>query len=347
MMKSNTTTKNKADNTSYIAFTKSLSAGKVGGFYIFHGQERYLLEGSLKGLRALLCPDGLDSFNYKRFDGKAFSTKELEDAIDTLPAFADRTLIEIHDYDIFKNTQKERLCEIFSDLPDYVCVVFIYSTIEYKPDGRKKLDKEILKYADVIKFNVQDQDKLVDWIMRHFHDAGKKISKSDAEYIASVTGGLMTTLNGEIEKAAAYAKAEYVTRKDIDTVVTPVLDAIAFRLADAIVGKDNAGALRLLDELLQMREEPHKLVYLISLRMRQLLAARVFIETNRGRTELMQLCDIRFDFIARNLMNTAKNTTLAYCREAVLLCSATALELNSTAEPESRLIELVVKLANI
>jgi len=346
-MKSNTTTKNRADNASYNAFTKALSAGKIGSFYIFHGQERYLLEGCLKRLRAMLCPDGLDSFNYKRFDGKTLSPEELEDAIDTLPAFADRTLIEIHDHDIFKSAHKERLCEIFSDLPDYVCILFLYSTIAYKPDGRKKVDKEILKYASVIKFDVQEQNKLVGWIVRHFHDAGKKISKSDAEYIASVTGGLMTTLNGEIEKAAAYAKAEYVTRKDIDAVVTPILDAVAFRLVDAIVSKDNAGALRLLDELLQMREEPHKLVYLISLRMRQLLAARVFIETNHGSSELMKICDIRFDFIARNLMSTAKNTTLAYCREAVLLCSAAALELNSTAEPESRLIELVVKLAYI
>ena len=343
----NNTTKNRADNTSYIAFNKALNTGKVGSFYIFHGQERYLLEDSLKGLRALLCPEGLDSFNYKRFDGKSLSPEELEDAIDTLPAFADRTLIEIHDHDIFKSAQKERLCEIFSDLPDYVCIVFLYNTIAYKPDGRKKIDKDILKYANVIKFNVQDQDKLTGWILRHFHDAGKKISKSDAEYIASVTGGLMTTLNGEIEKAAAYAKAEYVTRKDIDAVVTPVLDAVAFRLTDAIVSRDNAGALRLLDELLQMHEEPHKLVYLISLRMRQLLAARVFIETNHGRSELMQLCDIRLDFIARNLMSVAKNTTLAYCREAVLLCSAVALELNSTAEPESRLVELVTKLAYI
>ena len=346
-MKSNTITKNKADNASYKAFTKSLSSGNVGSFYIFHGQERYLLEGSLKGLRAKLCPDGLDSFNYKRFDGKTLSAEELEDAIDTLPAFADRTLIEIHDYDIFKSAQKERLCVVFSDLPDYVCVIFIYGAIEYKPDGRKKTDKEILKYANVIKFNAQDQDRLVDWILRHFHDAGKKISKSNAEYIASLTGGLMTRLNGEIEKAAAYAKAEFVTRKDIDAVVTPVLDAVAFRLADAIVSGDNAGALRLLAELLQMREQPHKLLYLISLRMRQLLAARVFIDSNRGSSELMQICDIRFDFIARNLMGTAKSTTLAYCRQAVLHCSEVALELNSTAEPESRLIELVTKLANI
>ena len=329
----------------YDNHVSSIKSGQIGSFYIYFGEERYLLERCLVNLRATLCPDGLDGFNYKRFEGKGLSIEELEDAIDTLPAFADRTLIEIHDFDIFKNDSKQRLCDIFSDLPDYVCVVFIYSTIEYKPDGRQKISKEILKYADVIDFAVQDQDRLVKWIRRHFHDAGKIISTGDAEYLAFITGGLMSTLNGEIEKTAAFAKQETVTRKDIDAVVTPVLDTVAYKLTDALVSRDNKRALRLLDELFQMREVPHKLMYSISLKMRQLLAARICIESNLGKSALMELCGIRHDFQARTLLSTAKKTTLSDCRDAVLYCSATALELNSTTDTESRLIELVTKLA--
>ena len=338
-------TKNKKSSGSYTDFEASLKSGKIGNLYIFYGDERYLLERSLESLRAIICTDGLDSFNYKRFEGKTLSTEALEDAVNTLPAFADRTMIEIHDYDIFKGDQRVQLCELFSDLPEYVCIVFIYSTIEYKPDGRYKINKDILKYACAVEFVPPDQDRLIKWIQRHFHDAGKKISQSNAEHIAAITRGLMTTLNGEIEKAAAYAKTEYVTRKDIDTVVTPVLEAVAFNLSDALVSRDNAGALRLLDELFQMREEPHKLIYIISLKMRQILAARVFIEKNLGKSEFIRMCGLRHEYQAQILFNTARKTNLADCRDAVLLCSACALELNNAAEPESRLIELVTKLA--
>ena len=187
-------------NNNYNNLISSIKSGELERLYIFHGEERYLLERSLASLRALLCPDGLDSFNYKRFEGKGLEINEIEDAVETLPAFADKTLVEIHDYDLFKGDDRQNLYEIFSDLPDYVCIVFVYSTIEYKPDSRQKLNKEILKHANVVDFVVQDQDKLIKWIRRHFKDAGKNISSDDAVYLAFITGGLMATLNGEIEK---------------------------------------------------------------------------------------------------------------------------------------------------
>ena len=332
-------------NNNYDKLISDIKSGDVERFYIFYGEERYLLEHSLDGLRKLLCPGGLDGFNYKRFDGKSITVDDLEDAINTLPAFADKTLVEIHDFDIFKSDARERLCEIFADLPDYVCVVYIYSTVEYKPDGRQKINKEILKSATAVEFVAQEQDKLVKWIKRHFQDAGKSINTNDAEYLAFITGGLMTSLNGEIEKTAAYSKQDHVTCGDIDAVVTPVLDTVAYKLTDALISRDNLKALKILDELLQMREVPHKMIYSISLKMRQLLAARVCIENNLNRAALMEMCGIRHDFQARTLMSTASKATLRDCRNAVLYCAETALELNSSPEPESRMIELVTKLA--
>lgn len=338
-------TKKTKSNNSYNELTSSIKNGEIKNFYIFYGEERYLLERSLSNLRALICPEGLDSFNYKRYEGKGLIIDELEDAVNTLPAFADKTLIEIHDYNIFKGDSRERLCEMFTDLPDYVCIVFIFSTIEYKPDNRQKINKEILKYAAVIEFVVQEQDKLVKWIKRHFMDAGKNISSSDAEYLAFITGGLMSSLNGEIEKTAAYAKHETVTRSDIDMVVTPVLDAVTYKLTDALVSQNSKRALQILDELFQMRVAPHMIISGISLKMRQLLVARVCIESSLKKDVLIEICGIRHEFQASTLMNTAQKATLSDCKDAVLYSSETALELNSTAEPEARMIELIAKLA--
>ena len=332
--------------SSYNNHVSLIKSGQIGRLYIYHGDEWYLLELCLKDIRAALCPNGLTGFNYKRFEGKSLSVDDIEDAVDTLPVFADRTLIEIHDFDIFKSDSMPHLCDILSDLPDYVCVVFVYNTIEYKPDGRLKIHKEILKHTDVIEFVLQDQDKLVRWIKLHYQDAGKSIRTSDAEYLAFITGGSMSALNGEIEKTAAYAKQVRITRNDIDAVVTPVLETVAYKLTDALVNNDNKRALRILDELLQMREAPHKLIFIISLKMRQLLTARIYLEGNLNKSAFMEICGIKHDFQARTLFSTVRKTTLSNCRNAVIACSETALELNSSADPESRIIELVVKLAS-
>jgi len=329
----------------YKKVAEAIKAGQVGTFYIFHGEERYLLEHNLFAIRGYCCPDGLDAFNYKRFEGANVSFDDLEDAVNTLPAFAERTLLEVHDLDVFNSSMKPEICDLVSDLPEYICFVLVFDTVPFKPDGRVKTDKEILKYAEVIDFAVQRQDNLVQWIRRHFTNAGKSISNSDAEYLVLITGGEMSALINEIGKVTAYALGNIITRADIDAVVSPILDTVAYKLTDALVRREHAYAMRILDELLQMREAPHKLIYSISLKMRQLLAARVCIESKSGRNSLIEMCDIRHEFQAKLLLDTARKTTLKNCADAVLLCAQTAHELNSSPEPAARLTELIAKLA--
>ena len=331
----------------YSRLSASIKSGNVSSLYYFHGEEKYLLENSLTQLRALLCPDGLESFNYKRFEGHTLDHNELEESVNTLPVFAERTFIEIHDYNIFKSSAKERLVSIFADLPEYVCIVFVFDTVAFKPDRRLKLDKELLKHAEAIEFVEADKARLIRWIISHFNEAGKKISTADAEYMVIVAGSLMTALKSEIDKTASFAKDETVTRADIDAVVTPVIDVVAYKLTDAIVKRDYEGAVLLLADLLTMREAAHKLMYGISLKMRQVLAARVCLDLNIGMSEFMLLCDINYDFQAKIIMNTARNMSLAECKKAVLVCSDAALLLHSSYSnhPEACMAELLVKLA--
>ena len=368
----------KKDNTKaddgYARFSTSVKSGQFEKLYIFHGEERYLLDHSIAELRRKLCPDGLGGFNYRRFEGRDLRIDEIDDAINTFPVFAERTLIEVHDFDIFKNKkksapedgedeespkkpsaaknaksdeskEKQRLAEMFSDLPDYVCLVFIYTTIPYNPDGRQKTDKAILEFAHVVEFSLQEQAKLTNWIRRRFEAAGKHISVPDSEYLALITDGHMASLVGEVEKVAAFSDGDAISRADIDAVVTPVINAFAYKLTDAILTQKHKEALQILDDLLLLREPAQKILYSISLKMRQFLAARVCIENKVDRAELMKMCGIRYDFQAKILFDTARKTTLSKCREAVLLCAQAAFDLNSAPEPEARLVELVTRLA--
>jgi DNA polymerase-3 subunit delta len=336
--------KSKPDTDAYAKLSASIKTGELEQCYIFHGPERYLLERGISDLRAHLCPDGTSSFNYRRFEGDSLDLFDIKEAVNTFPMFAEKTLIEIHDFDIFKASNSENIRDILLDLPDYICLVFSYDTKPFKPDKRLKLSKEILELSCELEFAAQESKKLVRWIIKHFKDAGRDITTADSEYLAFITDGLMTNLRGEIEKVAAYTRTEMVTRKDIDAVVTPTLDAISFHLTDAILNKNHKQALKLLDELFQMRESPHMLIGSISKSMRQLLAARVCLENKMSQRDFIEISSVK-PFPAEKLMKSARNSTLADCRRYVLACSETAQELNSMREPESRLTELVTRLA--
>ena len=338
----------KNDTAQYDAFRKDLSDGNLKSLYIFHGQERYLLEYYLGQMREKLSGGGMADFNYRRFDGKDLTVPVLQEAIDALPVFSERTMVEIHDYDIFSRPEAERnaFMEILNDLPEYVCLVFVYNTIEYKPDGRLKSTSAIKKLAQVVEFCLQDQSKLTKWIKGHFKALGKSIDTRAAEHLAFITGGLMTSLSSEIEKISAYSQSTSISIEDIDAVVTPVLDAVTYKLTDAIANSDYSEAARLTSDLLLMREAPLKIVYSITLRLRQLYAAKLCSSNGYGPAKFMDMCSLRYEFQAKKLMDSAKKISVERCRSAVLLSARAAYAMNSTFTPADEILKaLIIDLA--
>ena len=155
----------------------------------------------------------------------------------------------------------------------------------------------------------------------------------------------MTTLHTEIEKLSFYAKAETITRRDIDAVVSPVLDAVSWKLTDHLLSGRFDDASRVLTDLLNMREPPHKLIYSITVSLRRLLAARLCLDSSYGEKELMRMTDLRFEFQARSLISSARKTTVERCRRFVLLSADTACRMNSGGDPPSLMTELFIRLA--
>jgi DNA polymerase-3 subunit delta len=327
-------------------FRSDIGAGTPGRLYILHGEERYLRDRTLESLRALI-PAGASGFNYRRFEWKSASADDIFAAVNTPPAFAERTVVEARDYDMFGAGESDRrtLCELFEDLPEYVCLVFVYDTVDYKPDGRTALGKTIKKYAQVVEFGAQEETRLLKWIAAHFKRLGKTIDARAAGYLLELTDGYMASLNSEIGKLAAYAKSDAVTRADIENIVTPSPEAFAYQMTDAIARGDYDAAARILDALLRMREPPHKLIYTISLKMRQLLAARVCADARLNSAQLAELCGIKFEFQARGLLSAARSISLEECRDSALYCARTAYAMNSGGDGEDELIKLMARLA--
>ena len=336
------------DHTSYRALCAELAAQAPKTLYVFTGEERYLLEHSVRQLRALLLESGTDDFNYRRFEGKGLTVAELVQAVDAVPLFAQRTLVEVYDYafDDRNEEEKKQLLQMLTQLPDYVCLVFIFDTLAFKLDGRSKINMELKKVLNVVSFELQEQSELVKWIRKRLRAVDKAISPADAEYLSFLTGGQMTALASEIEKVAAYSRTETVTRTDIDAVVIPAPETEAYKLSDALVKGNTESAVQILGTLFQMRIAPHKILFWVARDLRWLLAARLCVEGKRGTDELIRLCGIRYRFQADNLMRAARNRSLDWCRNALLRCCETAYLLNTTGSTDDTLLkDLLIRLS--
>jgi DNA polymerase-3 subunit delta len=245
---------------------------------------------------------------------------------------AERTLLTVTDMDLFKlpEEQRERLIALLGDLPPYCCIVFVYDTLEYKPNRTvKKLCGAIDRYVQTVEFRPADNSDLVPWIMRRFRAMDKEIDRQTAEYLIFLCGGLMTGLVPEITKIGTYAKGKAVTQKDIDAVADPVLSAEVFKMSDAVLRGDYNEAARLLGDLLKMQTEPLQITAALGSQLRRIYTARLAIDSGKDKYWLMDLWGMKSDYPVKLWLSAAKRADQAWCGEAVKQCQTLDLRLKS------------------
>ncbi len=337
--------KNKPDTSGFDKLKKDLSAGQPGQLYIFHGEETYLRDHYLNRLREVILAGGLGEFNRHDLSAKDMSPHALEEAVDCLPMIAERTLIEVTDFDLFKAGEKEEYIRILSNLPDYCCLVFLYDVLEYKPDARTKLAQAVKAHGTAVNFARQSPRELADWVRRHFKAQGKDIDPRLCEELIFLCGDLMHSLQQEVGKIAAYAKGDKITRADIEAVATPQLSAVVFRIADAIGEKNFDRAAAILGELYQMQKSPYEIMGAFGKQMRQLYSARLALDRQKNAAWVAGLWGMRYP--ADRLMVSARRFSIQWCRRAVVRCAQTDLAMKSTGQDAKELMTtLLLELAN-
>jgi len=334
--------------TKYDKLKNDLQNLTLGRLYVMHGKETYLRDETMAQLRQAILAGSMDEFNYKRFDGDKVPVREIAAAVDALPVFAERTLVEVRDFDLFGGDEKRRgeLLNLVSDIPEYCCLVFLYDTVEFKQGSDTKLVNAVKKNGDIVDFARKGQIELLEWIRQRFNMQGKDIARPEAEYLVFTCGSMMADLYTEIDKIASYAKEKQISRADIDAAAIAIPEAVVFKMTDAIADGDFDRACGVLAELLRSREAPIKLLAIIGAQIRKLYVAKLALNAGKGADYLVRLYEMRSDYPAKKLINSARRMSLKWCSKAAVACAELDLRLKSMAvDAESELTRLMVELA--
>ena len=316
----------------------------IGRLYFFHGEEVFLLNHYLGQMRKLLLDELTESFNFHRFTSETFDLRSFADAVENLPMMAESTFVQVDDIDIFKMNESDRtkMTEILSDIPDYCTVVFTYETVSWKPDKRFKKLWDAVSAGMAVEFAKQDQRDLIAWITRHFAARKKNISGDLCIYLIDITGGTMTALAGEIQKICAYSGADVIKKSDIDAVTEPVLDAVVFQMTDLLSAGQYTEALLKLQQLLKMQQEPLAILGAVGGHFRKIGTARTLLDHGKGASDLQRLYPPMYDFAARKIMDAARRVTPAFCARAAELVLETDYRIKTSFDDSQRLLELLI-----
>ena len=323
---------------------QALRENRLERLYFFYGEEAFLRNHYLGQMKKQLIDELTESFNYNKLTKETFDLRSFADAVESLPMMAEHTLVVVDDIDIFKlpESDREKLVEVFSDIPDYCTVVFVYAALEWKTDKRfTKLWDTIDKNGTIVEFAKQDQRELVNWIGRHFAANQKRIDPQLCCYLIELTGGTMTALAGEISKICAYSGTDTITKSDIDAVTEPVLDAVVFQMTDMMSEGEYAAALLKLQELMKMQQEPIAILGAIGGHFRRIATAKSLMESGANSAELMRLCSMR-DYAARKTMGVAKRFSAGFCARAAELVLETDYAMKTSRDDGQRLLEMLI-----
>jgi len=333
--------------TDYGAVLRELKEKGPERLYLLWGAEDYLRDSFFDEIKKICLEGGSADFNHHRLNGSPLNMQKLTEAVDAVPFMGEKTLIEIHDFDInsVKDEDTERLKSIVSDIPDYSTVVFVLPT-GYEPDGRLTSIKTLKKLGNAIEFTTQTQSLLINWIIRRFSSLGKNIGRSECEKLIFTSGELMTRLIPEIEKIAGFSKSDTVTLEDIEKTAQRIPEASVFEMTDRLAEKNYDKAAMLMAELLQSGEHPIKILAMIGFQMRRLYTARVALDAGLGRDFVMSSCGMGYSFLADKLLKSASGFTTKQMKRAVELCAESDYRMKSTSEDDDNILtELLLRVA--
>jgi DNA polymerase-3 subunit delta len=304
----------------YAELSRDIKENKIARLYVFHGDEKYLQKHCLEQLRKAIVPDGAEGFNLHRLSGKGLTLHELADAVEGIPFLSERKLVLVDDFDLMgiPASDRDRWVSLLDSVPESCCLVFIYDTAVYKPDGRSKIQAALNRSAAIIEFKEQEDHRLISWIGQHFKRLDREIDWRLCEYLIFRCGRGMSGLLGEIQKIAAYSDERVISQESIDEVAEPVLEAVSFDFSDAIAGGNTRKAAETLQTLQWMREPPEVLLGTVGKTLRGLYAARMAIEGKKNVRDVMDVCGYRSAYPAEKLMRAAGKRTTEWCKNALL-----------------------------
>lgn len=264
-----------------------LKEGNLTGLYVFTGEETFNKEFYLSRFKSVFEAEPMAELNVITLDLQEIPTETAFGAIESYPVMSDKKLVIIKNSGIFAGAPKKEdsseedsaeesdgkgekkdlsgdkkmWADIFENPPEYAAIIFD----ESKTDKRNALYKKFVKNGLFVEFNYLQPAELSNWIVGFLGKRNHKINK-DALAEFMLRGGLsMANLAAEAEKLCDYCgDREIIEKSDVEQTMVRSLQDKVFDMMDGLLDGNRDAAFRFFADLKALREEPLKILALIS-----------------------------------------------------------------------------------
>jgi len=267
---------------SISALKQDIKNKKLNNLYLFYGDEDYLIKYYIKSMEDIILADDQTGLNKIVIEENVDIQKIIE-ACETMPIFCEKKLVLVKNSGMFKSrggakskqNKKDELLDYVQNVPSHVCVIFWEKEI----DKRLKIVDVIKKQRLIVEFPYQNQNELVRWVMKVVQSNNKEIDTQTASFLIEVCEPGMNDILNELNKVLLFlGERTKVTVEDIEKLCTKSIKSRVFDLIDAISERNVDTALKLLNDMIILKEPFPKILFLIAKQLRQILGMKLLNE---------------------------------------------------------------------
>lgn len=267
------------------ALKEDIKNNKLKNLYLFYGPEEYLKKYYLESIEKLILSEDLKALNRIVLEGK-IDIKKLIDNCETLPVFAEKKIVIVKNSGVFKSkkksgeeskgkNQKDDFTAYLENVPETTCLIFYEEEI----DKRMKAVDMIKKKGLIVEFTFQKPAELIKWVAKVLRSYKKTIDQNTAAQLVDNCEQGMNDILNEINKLVLYlGDRPQVTSRDVEKVCTKSIKSRIFDLTDAISEKNAGKALKILDEMVILKEPLPKILFMIARQFRMILEMKLLYE---------------------------------------------------------------------
>lgn len=265
---------------------------------LYYGLESFLMEQACNAL-CKQVPEEQRDWNLLMIDLDDSPVEQVIQEAETPSFFGGKRLILAKNATFFTTAKPKReqhhnldgLLDYLNRPSEHSAIVF--SVVSDKLDKRKKVVKQMEKTASITKFDVLKGQALLKWVLDRFRHLQVKIKREVCISFIQVVGNDLRLINKECEKLRLYVGEQGTITQDIvDQLIPRTLESNVFQLTEKLAENKIAQVWQIWEDLLTQKEEPIRILALMTRQFRLLYQTKVLAAKGMGASEIAKMLGV-------------------------------------------------------
>ena len=289
-----------------------------------------------------------DDFNYVKYNLYDTSFNQIIEEALTMPFILEKKAIVVKNAFIFtgekvskdiqpNNEQVNEFLEKY-DGENFI----IFEVYQNKLDERKKITKTLKKTSKLAKVEQMSEQEIKNWIKNKLHENFKDIKQDALDLFIELTGINFNIVSQELEKIILFlGERTTINKKDVEEIINRSLEQNVFLLTEYIQKGEKYKAIQLIKDLIVMKEEPIKLLALITSNYRLYYQCKILSRKGYSGQQIAKTINVH-PYRVKLALNQVKHYQLTHLLNIIDQCAETDYKLKSSYMDKQLILELFI-----